>query len=616
MNARTFAIRTIIAFASVILIFFGKKNGLNPVLYGGYLFFTACLLMYLKSLYKALFHMHKVTADLLVVTVMIITAAAGRPVSGALVAWFISMGLAISFYVIEHTQKKIYNLTARKEKKARIVNQNGITDELPVNQVKKGDTVLVPQGEMVPVDGIIVQGSALMDEAVITGEPYTVFRGKGDYIISGTICVDSQIKVEASKPGNNSFMYILADRIASSMKNKPEVQRKADKIVQFFISGVVLYAFAFLVIYGFITGDWSAALMRTAAITAVACPCAWALSVPTAFAASIGGLSRHGVLVKGGIPLELAGKIKNVILDKTGTLTLSRPRVETVQGITMDDNEILQLAAGVETGFKHPISTAVAEYAKSKKISINKSDSHEYLPGLGVKARVKGREVLLATKETMEKMKIKIPDNIKINGRAVWIAVDNSIAGLLTIQDELRASAADIGRLFKKSGIKQVFLATGDSEEAEVKRVASQIGADRYRSSMLPQDKTMLAKDLSSQGGVMMIGDGVNDADAMAVSDVSMAVGMHKADLAMESADIILLNEDAAMMPKIIETGKKLGRIININYAWAIGFNAVGIVLATTGTLPPWAAALLHHGSSVFVVANSARLVRISPDKT
>jgi len=347
-----------------------------------------------------------------------------------------------------------------------------------------------------------------------------------------------------------------------------------------------------------------------AAITAVACPCAWALSVPTAFASAIGGLSGRGILVRGGIPLELAGRASCVVLDKTGTVTSANPEVGEIRSYGIPQYELLQAAASIESGFTHPIANAIVAYASERDIQPLKVEGAQYLPGLGVKGSIGGREVLIGQTETLKAMGIAVPSDVQIEGRAIWIGLDKKVAGVMVIQDELRNSARGLGPAFKRTGIQKIVLATGDQEEAEARRVSELVGADEYRWGLRPEDKTALVKELSAQGVTMMVGDGVNDAVSLAAADVGIAMGRAKADLAVRSSDIIVLKDGLSSLLTIIHKGKKLIRIIRENYAWAIGFNTVGIALATAGLLSPWLAALFHHISSVLVVLNSARLVR------
>jgi len=346
-------------------------------------------------------------------------------------------------------------------------------------------------------------------------------------------------------------------------------------------------------------------------VTAVACPCAWALSVPTAFAAAIGGLGGRGILVRGGTPLEQAGQVSSVILDKTGTVTLAEPKAVGIESFGASSDELLQTAAAVESGFNHPIANAILSYAAGKGVRPLQAEGSEYLPGLGIKSLVQGREIVLGSAETLKAFGMAVPAEKEIKGRATWVAIDGQVAGAIVIQDELREDAQGLGQALHSLGIQRVVLATGDNEEAEARRVARLIGADGCHWGLKPDDKITLVKELGAQGVTMMVGDGVNDAASLAAADIGVSIGRTKADLAIQSSDIIILREDATSLLSIVQTGRKLIRVIRQNYTWAIGFNVAGIALATGGLLSPWLAALFHHISSVLVVLNSARLVRI-----
>ncbi len=609
MSSKMFLTRTIVAIIAVLSLVAYNWVEFELFKWIGLIFYFICFAMYGRALFNALTKAKKVTADMLVVTVMVVSLLAGEPLSGALVAWFISMGLAISFIIIERTRRKIEALTKERKKTARVFRDETIM-ELPIEEIHEGDVVVVPQGEMITVDGEIIKGSSEIDESVITGEPFPVYKQPGDLVTSGAISTTAQLNVRASRDGDKGYLHIIAREIEGQLKIKPQIHRRADRIVQFFISGVVIYAMGVFLFTGGLTGDAAAGLIRMAAVTAVACPCAWALSVPTAFAAAIGGLSSKGILARGGTPLEIIGQASSVVLDKTGTVTMAEPQVSEVIAFGMPGDELLQVAASVEAGFNHPIANAIVSYASARGISPLKVTDSEYLPGLGVKSLVQGRQVVLGSAVTMKELGLTIPADAEYKGRTTWVGIDGKIMGVVIIQDELRNYAEGLGRGLHKLGIKRVVLATGDNEETEANRVAKLIEADDYRWGLKPEDKLSFIKELRDEGFTIMVGDGVNDATALATADVGVSIGHTKADLAIKSSDIVILRNDATGLLSIVQTGKRLIRTIKQNYAWAIGFNLTGIILATLGLLTPWSAAFFHHISSVFVVFNSARLMK------
>ncbi|WP_419657267.1 heavy metal translocating P-type ATPase [Desulfosarcina variabilis str. Montpellier] len=609
MSSNVFFVRMIIAAGAVLGFSWHHFSNFKPPFWIGMGFYIVCFAMYARAMALAMVRTKRVTADLLVVTVMIATFLAGKPLGGALVAWFISLGLAVSLTIIEKTRRRIDALARETGRSVRVIRQEKIR-VLAVDEVLPEDVAIVPQGEMIPVDGVIVEGSASVDESALTGEPFPQFRKTGDAVLSGAVCLSAPIKVRAEKAGDKGFLYLLAKEMRDAMTAKPKMHQTAERTTQVFISGVVLYAIGVFAVTWFFSGDAAAGLSRMAAVTAVACPCAWALSVPTAFAAAIGGLSRRGILAMGGVPLEAAGRIANVVLDKTGTVTTGRPTVAAIESFGSSRTELLRIAASVESQFSHPIAEAVVSLAAEKGVQPLKTEGAEYLPGLGVRARVGGQEVIIGTSETMAAMGIHIDSDLKIEGRPVWIGIDGVVAGVITIQDALREGAQSLGCALHDLGVDRVIMASGDNEDAEVRRVAARVNADDCRWGLTPAEKTSMVKTLRSQAPTLMMGDGVNDAVAMAAADVGVSIGRERAGLAVKSADILILPEDAAGLLTVIRTGKKLIRVIHQNLAWAVGFNTVGITLATAGLLSPWAAALVHHLSSVLVVTNSARLVR------
>ncbi len=612
MSSRAFLLRATVAAAAVSGFGAHAWTGWDPFWWLGLLLYCVCFALYAKTLAIALTRMKRVTADLLIVTVMAVSLAAGQPLSGALVAWFIGMGLFLSFTIIERTRRLIEALAKQRDKVVRVV-RDGKLLTLPLEEVRRADVAVIAAGEIIAVDGEIVEGRSSIDEAAITGEPFALFKQPGDRVTSGGVNLTSPLKVRVAKDGRQGFYWMMASEIEAALQRKAVIHRTADRIVPYFISGVVLYAAGVFFLTGGLTGQVEEALLRTAAVTAVACPCAWALSVPTAFAAGIGGLSSLGILARGGVPLESAGRAVNVVLDKTGTLTLGKPKIGQITSFGPPEENLLRIAASVEAGFSHPVADAIVAHAAARGIRPLDADRFEYLPGIGVKAVVQGRRVVLGSADTMSAAGLVVPSGFEARGRVTWIGVDDCIAGAVVIRDEMSEAAGDLGSALRTLGIRRIEMATGDNEASEARRVAALIGADDVHWGLTPEGKAEIVKRLGRQGATVMVGDGVNDAVALAAADVGVSVGRSNADLAIRSSDIVLLGDDAASLPVVIGTGRKLIRVIRQNYAWAIGFNTVGIALATAGVLSPWLAALFHHLSSVLVVANSARLVR--PEK-
>lgn len=593
-------LRVIAAVIPVVLFGLDALYDLPALYWLGMPFYLFCLALYLESLLKSVLIMRKVSAELLIVLVMTVTLIDGAPLSGTMVAWFIGLGLYISFTIIRKNREKIESLIQEGKKTAQKLQGDNIV-EIPINQIRQDDVVLIAKGAMVPIDGTIIEGASAIDESTMTGEPFPVYKKTGASVTSGTLNLSGPLQVKAGKNGDDSFLSVITQEIENSLENKSDLQRRADTTVQVLLLSVTAYAFLLL----FITG--SLHLMATA--LAVVCPCAWALATPTAFAANIGYLARSNILARGGEPLENMQDIKTLILDKTGTVTLAEPEVSQVIEIGLPTQPLLELAASIESRFDHPIARSIINYAKKQGVNaFLPVERAEDLPGRGIKARIEGQDILMGSAETLSLQGIELPA-IDYTGRAIWLAAGGEVKGVIVIRDIMLSEMRGLADTIRACGIEKVVLATGDNEEQEAKRVADYIHADEYHFNCKPDDKTALVKQFQAQGKVAMVGDGVNDAPSLAAANVGIAIGGHKnVNLAIISSDVVILGHDAQDLVTILRLGHKMGGIIRQNYLWAVGFNSVGLALATFGLLNPIFAALLHHVSSVFVVVNAGRL--------
>lgn len=593
-------LRVLAAVIPVVLFGLDALYDLPALFWLGIPFYLFCLAIYLEALLKTILFMRKVSAELLIVLVMTVTLIDGSPLSGAMVAWFIGLGLYISFTIIRKNREKIESLIQEGKKTANVL-QNQQVREIPINQIRQHDVVIIPKGAMVPIDGTIIEGESSLDESTITGEPFPVYKQTGAGVISGTLNLTAPLQVKADKNGDDSFLSVITQEIENSLLNKSDLQQRADTTVQILLLSVTAYAFMLF----FITG--SLHLMATA--LAVVCPCAWALATPTAFAANIGRLARTNILARGGEPLENMQDIKTLILDKTGTVTLAEPEVSRIIEIGMPQQQLLELAASIESRFDHPIARSIIHFANAQGVSrFLPVEQAEDLPGRDIKARVGQQDILLGSAETLSLQGIELP-TIEYTGRAIWLAVGREVKGAIVIRDIMLSEMQGLADTIRACGIEKVILATGDNEEQEAKRVADFIHADEYYFNCKPEDKTALVKKFQAQGKVAMVGDGVNDAPSLAAANVGIAIGGHKnVNLAIISSDVVILGHDAQDLVTILRLSHKMGGIIQQNYLWAVGFNGIGLALATFGLLNPIVAALLHHVSSVFVVVNAGRL--------
>ncbi len=530
-------LRVIASVIPVVCFGLDALYGMSVLYWLGMPFYLFCLGIYLEGFLKALLLMRKVSAELLIVLVMTVTLIDGEPLSGAMVAWFIGLGLYISFRIIRKNREKIESLIQEGKKTAQVLTGDEIREK-PICEVQKNDLIIVPKGAMIAVDGKITEGASSIDESFVTGEPFPVYKETGSFVTSGTLNLTAPLQVTAEKNGDDSFMAVIAQEIEASLSKKSDLQRRADTTVQILLLSVTAYAFLLL----FVTG--SLHLMATA--LAVMCPCAWALATPTAFAANIGRLAGDNILARGGEPLENMQDIKTLILDKTGTVTLAEPEVSQVIEINMPQQELLELTASVESRFDHPISRSIINYAKTQGVThFRPVKQAEDLPGRGIKAIIENKDILIGSAETLLNQDIELPD-VDYTGRAIWIAVDGDVKGVIVIRDIMLAEMKNLTDTIHSFGIEKVILATGDNEEQEAKRVAEYINADEYYFNNTPEDKTALVKKYQASGKVAMVGDGVNDAPALAAANVGIAIGGHKnVNLAIISSDVVILGNDA-----------------------------------------------------------------------
>ena len=593
-------LKVVTSTGSIACFLINAFTSMHLFLWVGLFFYLICLLLYFESFLYKLIISHKVSAELLVVSVMIIALINNQIMSGAVVAWFIGLGLYISFTIVRKNRERIEALIKESRRTARVLRGERVR-EISIREIKRGDIIIVPKGDMIPIDGIIIEGESLIDESHITGEPFAVLKKPGEEVISGSINISAPISVRASKNGDESYLSIITSEIERALKRKAKVQEIADAFAQIFISSIVFYA---VVIY-FITRN----LNITATILAIACPCAWVLATPTAFAAAIGRLAKESILAKGGAPIEKLSKVSTIVLDKTGTITFAKPEIKKIILLEGRENDFLRIVASIESRFDHPIANAIVDYARRRGIKNFKVVKNaEDIPGSGVRAFIDGKEVIIGGSMLMKNLGIELPA-IDYRGRGIWVVINGKPRGLIVLQDIIKTHMKGLASKIKSFGVKRVILATGDHEEKEARRVAEIIGADEYYYNYKPEDKARLIKKLSSEGIVAMVGDGINDSLALATADIGIAVNAYKnLNLVLKSSDIIILGSDAVGVLRLLDMSEKVRRVIKIDYIWAAIFNTVGIALATLCMLNPIIAALLHHISSVFVVANAARI--------
>ncbi|MDB5795060.1 MAG: copper-transporting ATPase [Noviherbaspirillum sp.] len=503
-----------------------------------------------------------------------------------------------------------------------LVRRAGIEKEVPVAEVRIGDIVVVRPGDRVPVDGVIIEGNSHLDESLLTGESLPVTKSVGDAATGGAVNADGVLIVEATAVGGATMLSQIIRMVEDAQAVKAPIQRLVDRVSAVFVPVVLLIAAVAFFGWGWTTGDWQQALLNAVAVMVIACPCALGLATPTSIMVGTGVAARYGILIKDAEALETAHAVTVVAFDKTGTLTEGKPAVAAVEGITMPPRQVLALASTVQQYSDHPLARAVGAKAAEHGISALAATNATAHPGRGVEAGVDGHTVYLGNRRLMQELGVStraledLAAQHENAGRTVsWLAVKSAsgteLSGLLAFGDTIKSTAAAAVAELARMGIRSVML-TGDNPGA-ARAAADAAGIADYTAEVLPADKARVVAQLK-QGGqrVAMVGDGINDAPALAAADVGIAMSTGT-DVAMHTAGMTLMRGDPLLVPAAIDVSKRTYRKIRQNLGWAFIYNIVGIPLAALGYLNPVIAGAAMALSSVSVVSNSLLLRRWKP---
>ncbi len=510
--------------------------------------------------------------------------------------------------------------------KTAIVIQNGKEVELPIEEVEVNDVILVKPGEKIPVDGIVQEGHTSIDESMLTGESIPVEKQQGDKVFAASINKNGSIQFKATKIGSDTALAQIIKLVEDAQGSKAPIAQMADIVSGYFVPIVFVIALLSAVIW-LISGESAVfALTIFISVLVIACPCALGLATPTAIMVGTGKGAEYGILIKGGEALETTHKINTIVFDKTGTITEGKPEVTDI--ITVADitsQKLLQIAASAEKGSEHPLGEAIIRGAEKENLDLIKLESFQALPGYGIEVSIEGRIVLLGNRKLMSDRGISLlelereSDRLASEGKTpMYIAEDNQLSGIIAVADVVKESSAKAIKQLHKMGI-EVAMITGDNKRT-AEAIAKQVGIDRVLAEVLPQDKSNEVKKLQEEGRrVAMVGDGINDAPALAQADIGMAIGSGT-DVAMESADIVLMRSDLMDVPTAIQLSKSTIRNIKQNLFWAFGYNVLGIPLAAGllhafggPSLNPMFAAAAMSLSSVSVLTNALRLKAFKP---
>ncbi|MBM7551277.1 heavy metal translocating P-type ATPase [Thalassobacillus pellis] len=511
------------------------------------------------------------------------------------------------------TTQAISSLLNLQAKEAKVL-RNGEEINIPLEQVVAGDIIVVKPGEKIPVDGEIIKGQTSVDESMITGESIPVEKTASDSLIGSTINKNGSIQMKATKVGKDTALSGIIRVVEEAQGSKAPIQRMADVISGYFVPIVVGIALiTFIIWLTLITpGNLAMALEASIAVLVIACPCALGLATPTSIMVGTGKGAEQGILFKGGEHLESTHKVDTIIFDKTGTLTKGTPEVTDFEG----SEETLVLAASAERGSEHPLADAIVAYTAEKGKGLYEASEFQAIPGQGIQAVINDKNVAIGTRKLFHRLNVEyvkyeeVMKKMEQEGKtAMLIAVDNELSGVIAVADTIKPSANEALKLLKEANIELVML-TGDNERT-ANAIASQLGIDRVIAEVVPEEKAEKVKELQQEGKrVAMIGDGINDAPALALADVGIAIGTGT-DVAIEAADVTILGGELTLIPKAIQLSHLTMKNIRQNLFWALAYNTAGIPIAAAGLLAPWIAGAAMAFSSVSVVSNSLRLKRV-----
>ena len=545
----------------------------------------------------------QVTSHTLMTLGVLAALAVRQWATAAVVVFFMHVGEYVENFTTEGARRAVKDLTAMAPQTAS-VERNGAELEVPIAEVSVGETVIVRPGEKIPVDGEVVAGQATVDQSAITGESMPVEVAPGSQVFAATIARLGGLRVRTLRVGADTTFGRVVKMVEEAEAHRADVQRFADKFTGYYLPIVAgLAALTFLI---------GRDPLATAAVLVVACSCSIALATPIAMLASIGAGAKRGLLIKGGKYLEALARADVLLIDKTGTLTLGQPQITDVVPLNgPSESQVLSLAAAAERYSEHPLAEAVRSAARARDLAIPEPRHFEAVPGMGVRAGINGNTIAVGNLRMIpEAASLPVAAELETQGKTIlFVARNGKLVGVLAAADTLRPEVPTALLAVRALGVQNIELLTGDNERTAA-ALAEELGV-RYRANLLPEDKIAVVKEYQSKGHtVVMVGDGVNDAPALAQADVGIAMGAAGTDIAIEAAHVALMREDWRLVPEVLQIARQTMGVVKMNLAFTAVYNVVGLSLAAFGFLPPIFAAAAQSLPDLGILANSARLLR------
>jgi len=559
----------------------------------------------------------KIDVDLLMVLAALGAAVIDHPFEGAMLLFLFSLSNVLQEYALARTHRAIHSLMKLRPRIA-MVRRNGSAEIRPIEELAVNDIIIVRPGESIPLDGMIIEGESAINEASITGESLPVTKRPGNIVFAATINQTGGLEVRVTKLARDSTVEKLIQMVDEAQSEKARTQTTLERAERYYAAGVILLTLGLIVGPLLMGGNFTTTLYRAMTVMVVASPCALIISTPASILSAIGGAARRGVLFKGGVHLEDTSRIRIVAMDKTGTLTEGKPRVTDIAPVNgFAEAGILQLAASIEARSEHPLARAIVEEAAKRGLALHGTSDFQSVSGLGANAMVEGNRLAVGSPRYFDSLQVSWPagfrrdvEQLEENGKTCIIVGDptGDMMGAIAIADALRPESVATIKKLKRLGVTKVVMLTGDNRRVAA-AIAKEAGVDEFFAELLPQDKVQAIKQLRAEAPVAMVGDGVNDAPALAAASVGFAMGAAGSDVALEVADVVLMGDSLPNVPYAIAISRRAQQIIAQNLIFSLAVIILLVISALGWALPLPAGVIGHEGSTVLVCLNGLRLL-------